>query len=43
MAQQDVQEFRVRIPERNAKKSFHIMKFNASLKMDCKKWTQVRD
>ena len=36
------QEFRVRIPTRNARKSFHIMKFNASMKMDPAKWTQVR-
>ena len=36
------QTFRVRIPTRNARKSFHIMKFNASLKMDPAKWTQVR-
>ena len=27
------QEFRVRIPTRNSRKSFHIMKFNASLKV----------
>ena len=36
------QEFRVRIPTRNARKSFHIMKFNASMKMDPAKWTSVR-
>ncbi len=35
------QEFVVRIPARNAKRNFHIMKFNASLNMDVTKWTQV--
>jgi transcription initiation factor TFIIF subunit alpha len=36
------QEFRVRIPTRNDKRTFHVMKFNASLKMDPSKWGQVR-
>ena len=42
MSQGEAQEFRVRIPSRDARKSFHIMKFNNSLKMDCRKWTQVQ-
>ena len=36
------QEFTVRIPPRNEKKNYHIMKFNANLKVDAGKWTQVR-
>jgi hypothetical protein len=37
------QEFTVRIPARNERKSYHMMKFNASLNIDTSKWTQVRD
>lgn len=37
-----VQEFNVRMPVRNAKKKYHIMKFNASLNIDPTKWSQVR-
>jgi len=36
------QEFTVRIPPRNEKKNYHIMKFNANLKVDVGKWSQVR-
>lgn len=36
------QEFTVRIPARNEKKNYHIMKFNANLKVDVGKWSQVR-
>ena len=35
------QEFTVRIPPRNEKKNYHIMKFNANLKVDVGKWNQV--
>ena len=35
------QEFTVRIPPRNEKKNYHIMKFNASMNVDVGKWTQV--
>ena len=35
------QEFTVRIPPRNEKKNYHIMKFNANLKVDVGKWSQV--
>ena len=41
-APEAVQEFNVRMPVRNAKKKYHIMKFNNSLKIDPTKWTQVR-
>lgn len=34
------QEFVVRIPARNARKTHHVMKFNGSLKMDLTKWSQ---
>ena len=37
------QEFMVRIPARNERKNYHMMKFNASLNVDTSKWTQVRD
>ncbi len=40
-AQENVQEFKVRIPTRDPKKSFHIMKFNSSLRVDTTKWSQV--
>ena len=36
------QEFTVRIPARNEKKNYHIMKFNANLKVDVGKWSQVQ-
>jgi len=36
------QEFTVRIPARNEKKNYHIMKFNASMNVDVGKWNQVR-
>ena len=36
------QEFVVRIPAKNEKKNYHIMKFNASLNIDAAKWSQVR-
>ena len=36
------QEFTVRIPPRDKKKNYHIMKFNANLKVDAGKWSQVR-
>lgn len=39
---EDVQEFVVRIPPRNQNKSYHVMKFNANMKVDVGKWTQVR-
>ena len=35
------QEFTVRIPPRNEKKNYHIMKFNANMNVDVGKWTQV--
>ena len=35
------QEFTVRIPPRNEKKNYHIMKFNASMNVDVGKWSQV--
>ena len=35
------QEFTVRIPPRDKKKNYHIMKFNANLKVDAGKWSQV--
>ena len=35
------QEFTVRIPPRNEKKNYHIMKFNANLNVDVGKWSQV--
>lgn len=37
-----VQEYKVRIPSRNKRKSFHIMKFNASMNVDPQKWKQGR-
>ena len=36
------QEFVVRIPAKNEKKNYHIMKFNQSLNIDTAKWSQVR-
>ena len=36
------QEFTVRIPPRNEKKNYHIMKFNANLKVNVGEWSQVR-
>ena len=35
------QEFIVRIPARIERKKYHIMKFNASMKVDVGKWSQV--
>jgi len=40
--QEQVQEFTIKAPVRDSKKSFHIMKFNSSLKVDTTMWTQVR-
>jgi len=37
-----VQEFTVRVPNNQDEKSFHVMKFNNSLKMDFTEWSQVR-
>ena len=34
------QEFVVRIPTRNARKTHHVMKFNGSLKIDLTQWSQ---
>lgn len=42
-AKETVQEFTVRIPTRQEGRNYHIMKFNASLKVDAKKWTQVSE
>ncbi len=36
------QEFRVRIGARNRKKTYQVLKFNASLRMDPAKWTACR-
>eukprot|EP00096_Caligus_rogercresseyi_P004684 TRINITY_DN1909_c0_g1_i1.p1 TRINITY_DN1909_c0_g1~~TRINITY_DN1909_c0_g1_i1.p1 ORF type:complete len:534 (+),score=239.91 TRINITY_DN1909_c0_g1_i1:1072-2673(+) len=38
--EEEVSEFVVRIPPRNARKSHHVMKFNASLNIDFTKWAQ---
>jgi len=42
MAAPQEQEFTVRVPPRDDKKKFHVMKFNASLNIDFSKWTQAR-
>ena len=36
------QEFTVKIPQRNEKKNYYVMKFNSSLGVDVAKWNQVR-
>jgi len=36
------QEFTVKIPNRNEKKNYYVMKFNSSLGVDVAKWNQVR-
>eukprot|EP00095_Tigriopus_kingsejongensis_P006246 snap_masked-scaffold1159_size58420-processed-gene-0.4 protein:Tk06246 transcript:snap_masked-scaffold1159_size58420-processed-gene-0.4-mRNA-1 annotation:"general transcription factor iif subunit 1 isoform x1" len=41
MAEQ-VQEFTIKLPTRNERKKFHILKYNASLKIDPTNWSQVR-
>ncbi|XP_059081020.1 general transcription factor IIF subunit 1-like [Tigriopus californicus] len=41
MAEQ-VQEFNIRMPTKNKRKKYQILKFNASLKIDPAKWTQLR-
>lgn len=42
MAAPQEQEFTVRVPPRNERKKYHVMKFNASLNIDFSKWTQAR-
>ena len=37
------QEFTVKIPQRNEKKNYYVMKFNSSLAVDVAKWSQVRN
>ncbi len=38
---ESVQEFKVRLAARDPSKTYHVMKFNSSLKIDTTKWTQV--
>jgi len=40
MAQE--QEFTVRVPPRDERRKYHVMKFNASLNIDFGKWSQAR-
>jgi len=40
MAQE--QEFTVRVPPRDDKRKYHVMKFNASLNIDFSQWSQAR-
>jgi len=42
MAASQEQEFTVRVPPRDERKKYHVMKFNASLNIDFSKWTQAR-
>jgi len=42
MAAAQEQEFTVRVPPRDERKKYHVMKFNASLNIDFSKWTQAR-
>jgi len=42
MAAPQEQEFTVRVPPRDERKKYHVMKFNASLNIDFSKWTQAR-
>jgi len=42
MAAGQEQEFTVRVPPRDERKKYHVMKFNASLNIDFSKWTQAR-
>lgn len=36
-----VQEYSIRVPK-NVQKKYHVMRFNANLKVDFAKWTQVK-
>lgn len=36
-----VQEFKIRVPK-NVKKKHHVMRFNATLKVDFAKWSHVK-
>jgi hypothetical protein len=38
----EFQEFTVRVPARDEKKKYHVMKFSGSQNIDFSKWTQAR-